>query len=137
MGLFKDNKVRTEGEKMPAFLDAECLGERCPNWSGETCNSKFEWMSAKATVTEGRDTSEPPFIDETEYVIYGQHCGAQPDQPLVSQRVEIIGGSEVEDMALIALTGMYGDMPVVINRAGQTASIVTIASSEPTTQPEV
>jgi hypothetical protein len=131
MGFRKTSKVRSEGEKMPAFLDAECLGEKCPNWKGEPCESEFEWMNAKATVTEDRDTSQPPFINETQYVIYGQHCGALSDRPLVSQRVEIIDGTEVSGMALMAITGMYGDMPVQINRAGGSASITTIASSDP------
>lgn len=122
---------------MPAFLDAECLGEQCPNWSGEACASQFEWMSADATATEDRDTSEPPFIDETRYVIYGQYCGALPDQSLVSQRVEIIDQTGVSDMALVALTGRYGDMRVVVNRAGQSGSIVTVASSDTDLPPQV
>ena len=135
MGLFKKSQVRTAGEKMPAFLDAECLGDQCPNWNGAACSSQFEWMTAKATVTEDRDTSEPPFIDETNYVIYGQHCGDSADGKLVSQRVEVIDAEGVSMMALLALTGRYGNMPVVVNHAGQTGSIATVASSEPS--PEV
>jgi hypothetical protein len=130
MGLFNKNRVRTEGEKMPAFIDAQCLGDQCPNWGGEACSSQFEWISAKATVTENRDTSEPPFIDEANYVIYGQSCGQNPEGKPVTQRVEVINPEGVSMMALIALTGRYGEMPVSINQAGQTNSIITIASSK-------
>lgn len=110
---------------MPETLDASCLGEQCPNWQGEICDHPYlEWMSAEASVIKGRDLSKPPFVDETEYVIYGQQCGVDKgaDGP-VAQRVEVLKMPQGDLPELVAITGLRGRMPVTINHAGRTYTI--------------
>lgn len=130
MGLFGRKGNTTTGEHLPAFITTECIGDACPNFSGENCaNPEMEWMTAGGP-TEKRDTSKPPLKDEATYIIYGQRClaGAVPD--LVAQRVEIYRPEEVSMMQLIALTGRHGDMPVQIVSSEQASPAETIASSE-------
>lgn len=122
--------MATSGERLPEFLPSECLGRLCPNFSDQPCkNSQMEWMNADGPK-EGRDTSKPPLRNEATYITYGKRCleGAEPQ--LVAQRVEIFKSEEVEHLALVALTGRYGDMPVEIVDGNRVTTIETIASSD-------
>jgi hypothetical protein len=121
---------RKSGEHLPAKLPAECLGEQCPEFKGTACESYEEWVSAKATRTKGRDTSQPPLKDEAIYIIYGQACMAGEEREMVAQRAEVHRPDEVNGMELIALTNRYGDMPVRIEVAGRIAVVETLATSE-------
>ena len=133
MSLLKRFRNQSAGEHLPEFIPAACLGEKCPNYTGELCKTtESEWMSAGGP-TKGRDKEKPPLRDEATYIIYGQRCieGAHPE--LVAQRVEVFKPEEVSGMMLIALTGRYGDMPVEIiegNNPAEALSIQTIASSD-------
>lgn len=126
--MFGNNKA--QGEHLPDFLPAECLGARCPNYSGKTCNdTELEWMTADGPK-EGRDTSKPPLKKEAKYIIYGQRCLAGAEPKLVAQRVEIYKQEEVSMAKLIAMTGRYGDMPVDIVNGDSVKHVETIVSSD-------
>lgn len=133
MGLLnrKKNSGQTfDGERLPEFIAAQCLGDKCPNFQGELCtDTESEWITAGGP-TEGRDTSKPPLRDEATYIIYGQRCLAGANPNLVAQKVEVFKPEEVDSMMLIAVSCRYGDMPVNIVNGNDTARIETIASSE-------
>lgn len=84
-----------EGSHVRESFPADCIGERCPNFSGDACtDSAFNWVSAKATVSEGRDTGRPPLVDEAIFVTYGQVClrGAKPKS--VGYRIDDYGNGD-------------------------------------------
>lgn len=56
----------------------------------------------------------PPLREETNYIVYGQRCIEGNGPQLVAQRVEVLNPAAVNISAIIAKTGMYGDMPVQI-----------------------
>lgn len=87
---------------------ADCRGEKCPNFKTEACtDSQFEWIRAKATVVEGRETDKPPLVDETVFITYGQVClmGAEPQ--FVHYRIDDYGNESFpyEETGLI----IHGD----------------------------
>jgi hypothetical protein len=130
MGIFNRNRSASSGEHLPAFKTTDCVGEACPNFSGENCTDpEMEWMSAGGP-TERRDTSKPPLKDEATYIIYGQRClkGASPE--LVAQRVEVFKPEDVDMMEIVALTGRYGDMLVEIISGEQISTVEKVEGSE-------
>lgn len=130
MGLFNRNKNEANGEHLPAFIPADCIGEVCPNFSGQNCtDTEMEWMSAGGP-TKKRDTSKPPLKDEATYIIYGQRCLAGASPELVAQRAEVLKPEDVSKMQISALMGRYGDMPVEIVSSEQVSTVQTFASSE-------
>lgn len=81
--------ISASAERAPAEFSAECIGETCPNWSGQPCaGTKYIWKSAKATITEDRDTSQPPLLDEAVFVTYGQFCLKKRRETMVSARID-------------------------------------------------
>ncbi len=125
-------KIRSKlnEERHPEFLPSECLGEACPNFTGSACDdSEVEWMRADAP-TKKRDTKKPPFKDDTRYIIYGQRCLTGEGPELVAQRVEIYKPDEVNMAGIIAITGMYGEMPVEVVNGYLSGSIQNIVTSE-------
>lgn len=130
MRIIGRRNLKRTGEHLPAFVPTNCIGEVCPNYSGEDCNdAEMEWMTAGGP-TEKRNTSKPPLRDEATYVIYGQRCLAGVAPELVAQRVVVFKPEEVSIMMLTALTGRYGEMPVQIVSDGSVSSLKTAASSE-------
>lgn len=99
---------------LPEFIGASCLGEDCPNFKGVACTTtQSEWISAQGPI-KGRDTNKTPLKDEADYIIYGQGCVEGDDRQLVAQEVYVFNPENISMMALVALTGRYGEMPVRI-----------------------
>ena len=118
------------GERLPAFISTECMGENCPNFNSKDCtDAEMEWMTAGGP-TKKRNKSKPPLKDEATYIIYGQRCLSGTAPELVAQRVEVYKPEEVNTMQLIAQTGMYGDMPVQILNNENLSSGDTITGCE-------
>lgn len=130
MGLFRQRGAEPTGEKLPEFLPASCLGDKCPNFSGTACeDTETEWMGADC-LPEGRDESKPPLKDKAKFITYGQTCFAGVAPELVAQRVEVYMPDEVDMGMLVAQTGRYGDMPIEFVYPDAAAHIETIASSD-------
>lgn len=133
MSLLHPFRKQPQGEHLPEFIPASCLGDKCPNYQGTPCDTtESEWLSAGGS-TKGRDREKPPLKDEATYIIYGQRCleGAHPE--LVAQRIELYKPAEVDGMMLIAQSGRYGDMPVEIVNGDNPTEVLrveTIASSD-------
>ena len=82
----------SEGLHIRAEFPAECLGDKCPNYQGSNCDdSVFEWVGAKATVTEDRDMEKTPLTDEAIFVSYGQICLQGTKSSIVGYRVDDYG----------------------------------------------
>ena len=110
MFSFRQKKAESypQGDHAPATFETGCLGEKCPNYGGRSCdNSFYEWIGAKATVTAGRDLSVPPLLSEVVYVTYGQVCGNNASSRGVRYRIHDYG----EEKFSLTETGLiiHGD----------------------------
>lgn len=119
-----------ERTRFPEFLDSECLGDACPNFAGEPCHTtETEWLSAKAPTSNGQDTTKPPLLGETDYIIYGQRCNESEKPKMVAQSVYIFKPENVSMASLMAITGRHGEMPVFV-RGSKTKSDLMSNPSE-------
>lgn len=127
MGLFLESSdVVAEGERLPKTLSLKCLGEQCLNSSGVTCAAYEALLEADGSSGA---TDQPPLKDEASFAIYGQVCLGGEEEQLVGLRAEILKQG-VEVMKIIALSGRYGDMPLIIQTPNQNLGIKTLASSD-------
>jgi hypothetical protein len=115
------------GDRLPKTIAAQCLGEKCVNWSGAVCAAYEDLLH---TDGASGDIDSPPLRDEASYALYGLVCRGRDNEALVAQRAEILKSDDATTIPrIIALSGMYGDMPLFIQTPGQTLSVETVASS--------
>jgi hypothetical protein len=121
-----EEAVVFEGERLPKIIVAQCLGEKCVNWSGAACAAYEDLLQADG---ESRGTDLPPLRDDASYALYGLACTGGDKEVLVAQRAEILKPG-VNMLKIVGLSGMYGDMPLAIQTPQQTVSVETIATSD-------
>ena len=107
------------GERLPAIITARCLGEQCVNWRGAACSAYEELMTADGQ-SEGTDF--PPLREKASYALYGLVCMGGDGEKFVAGRAEIFKPG-VGIMKIVALSGTYGDMPLVIQAPEKNLSV--------------
>lgn len=122
----ESTEITDGGERLPKIVAAQCLGEKCVNWSGKACEAYEDLLQADG---QSGGTDLPPFRDEASYAIYGLACTGGSKEKLVMQRAEILKPG-VNLMKVVALSGMYGEMPLAIQTLEQSLGVESIASSD-------
>ena len=118
---------RQSRERIPKILAARCLGEQCPNFSGEVCEPYLDLLNADG---EGGGADRPPFADTGTYATYGLVCKDDAGQEcLVGLHTEL--KPEANITGVIARAAAWGDLPHSIVKDSEEVAIVqTLASSE-------
>lgn len=114
-----------EGERLADRLPAQCLGQKCLNFSGTECVSHLELLVAPGD-SGGEDL--PPLKDEPPYAIYGQVCN-RPEYPSLAAQVAQVLKAGVNPAEIVAVSRTFGDMPLTILAPGQEITMETIAQA--------
>jgi len=115
-----------EGDRLPKAVSADCQGEACAYFTGEPCKSYEDLLNADGK-SGGPDL--PPLRSDANYALYGQVCLGGEKPQLVAQRAELLT-ERANVLQIIALSGRYGDMPLLIQDQGHETTVIPVVSSE-------
>lgn len=103
--MFGKNKRR-----ILIYKKVDCLGEVCPEYQGNECDSRLELLEAKGK-TGGKDTA--PLDRDCDYALYGQVCMAGDEQIVVRRVVESPNG-QGSAMELVGRSGRTDGQRIVL-----------------------
>lgn len=96
--------------RVPIYKKADCLGEQCPEFQGNRCESRLELLEATGK-SGGKDKG--PLVEDCGYALYGQVCMAGDEQVVVRRVTESPNGRG--SMAeLIGRSGLTDDQRIVL-----------------------
>ena len=103
--------LRKQSPRVPIYKPADCLGETCPEYSGEDCDSRLELLEA-AGKSGGKDLG--PKVGHCNYALYGQVCMGGDEQVVVGRVTESPNG-QADAMELIARAGRTDGQRIVLD----------------------
>jgi hypothetical protein len=104
--MFKNDRIR-----VPIYKRAECLGEDCPEFKGDICESRLELI--EATGKSG-GIDKGPLVEDCSYALYGQVCMAGEEQIVVGRVAESPNGKG-SAAEMIGSSGRTDGKRIVLN----------------------
>lgn len=114
-----------ERERLSKVLAAECLGEKCVNWSGTACSGAYQDLLEADGDSGGEDL--PPFKDEPTFALYGHVCTGGEKPALVATHA--IRYAPVSIIRLVELSGRYGDIPFTVSAEDHSPSSLSASAN--------
>lgn len=103
--MFKRNRPR-----VPIYKRVDCLESECPNFEGDTCNSRLELLEATGK-SGGKDLG--PRVEDCSYALYGQVCMAGEEQVVVKRVVES-PNEQADALELVGRSGRTDGQRIVL-----------------------
>jgi hypothetical protein len=122
----KKETATPEGDRLSKVLPAQCIGDKCLNWSGVSCQAYADLLNADGA---SGSLDVPPLREEANYALYGVVCAGGSEETLVAQRVQLLKPG-VHLAMIIAISGVYGEMPLTVEASQETLRIETTATLE-------
>lgn len=104
--MFGKNKPR-----VPIYKRADCLGNECPNFESDNCDSRLELLEATGK-SGGKDLG--PKVEDCSYALYGQVCMGGEEQVVVKRVAESPNG-QADSLELVARTGRTDGQVIVLD----------------------